>query len=325
MVGNPFGVQVNETTMKYLDATINQPSKCGKETLFLMAVISSPINFQQRKSIRKLWRRPTQVFGSGGTLLFFLGKTTSTKVQFRIEKESAKNKDIVQFDIMDDYTKLTTKSINMMHWFTVYCRDARWYVKSADDVFWNIPVLNSLLSAGNQHRLVEKLSKSNFKLFEKKVHYCNHYLVENPYERSPEIKSERRASDHGNQSLINNNAEIICAKTQGTRVCRYEDRDSCDPRSVMTKYEYPYDEYPRHCRGSGYVLRSHVVEELVKKDALIRTSRRLRMEDVYVTGILTQGAGFIELDMANLTTTTRSCRHDGRRPTRASRTVVRRK
>ncbi|XP_071476183.1 beta-1,3-galactosyltransferase 1-like [Diadema antillarum] len=127
------------------------------EVFMIMFVISSPHNFKRRELIRNsygnanVWKsaasRETEV-----KTVFMLGSTANASVQSMIDRESVLHQDIVQEDMIDDYKKLTRKTIMGLKWVTNYCPQAKFTMKLDDDVVVNVErILNMLWKAPRQN------------------------------------------------------------------------------------------------------------------------------------------------------------------------------
>lgn len=101
--------------------------------LVLILVHTAPNNFEKRNTIRSTWGRSDP----RSKLLFLLG--TSNSSQADIEYENKTYGDIVQGNFIDAYKNMTYKHIMALKWFTYYCPDAKYIVKTDDDVFIHSP------------------------------------------------------------------------------------------------------------------------------------------------------------------------------------------
>lgn len=49
--------------------------------------------------------------------------------------------DIIIADMKDSYKNLTLKVLYMVEWASTYCSNARFFMKTDDDVFLNVPLV----------------------------------------------------------------------------------------------------------------------------------------------------------------------------------------
>lgn len=111
----------------------------------VVLVHSAPDNLHKRTVIRETWgsrRHDTRTF-----LLFLLGAVNSTNLQDKLELESKVHGDLLQGNFEDSYRNMTYKHVMALKWFVYKCHGARYLLKTDDDVFVNLPLMNSYLEA----------------------------------------------------------------------------------------------------------------------------------------------------------------------------------
>ncbi|XP_053398857.1 UDP-GalNAc:beta-1,3-N-acetylgalactosaminyltransferase 1-like [Mercenaria mercenaria] len=106
---------------------------------FLVIVLSSTTNFNRRQTLRKTWANES-LYTSYGTLkiVSLLGITDKAKVQKQIDEEFNLYGDTVQGAFLDTYENLTHKSTMGFKWATERCRNAKYIIKTDDDVVINM-------------------------------------------------------------------------------------------------------------------------------------------------------------------------------------------
>lgn len=117
------------------------PSHTCKESddmYMLAAVYSSPQNSYRRRLIRKSWNRKSLYATTKLKALFFIGTTSDRKVQEKIDKEAFIYNDIVQQDYIDTYYNLSLKASSWIQWSCEYCPQAKFTLKTDDDVIVNV-------------------------------------------------------------------------------------------------------------------------------------------------------------------------------------------
>ncbi|XP_060562081.1 beta-1,3-galactosyltransferase 1-like [Ruditapes philippinarum] len=137
---------INPTTPKYA-VTINasyfleNKELCSsfKNLTILIIVLSAPNNFQRRKIIRETWGN-SRFYSSYGTVkvLFLLGSVYNTNIQDKIKDEFNLYEDILQGNFIDSYHNLTHKTIMGYKWLTERCRNAKYIIKTDDDIVINL-------------------------------------------------------------------------------------------------------------------------------------------------------------------------------------------
>ncbi|XP_044733434.1 beta-1,3-galactosyltransferase 5 [Chrysoperla carnea] len=122
---------------------INLPcNDTDKPPLLLILVHSAPLNFEKRQTIRHTWGQPHKLL----RLLFILGRVENSKTQKQIENENQKYNDIIQGSFMDSYRNMTYKYVSALKYSIYHCPDARYVLKTDDDVFVNMPFMINFLS-----------------------------------------------------------------------------------------------------------------------------------------------------------------------------------
>jgi Galactosyltransferase len=124
------------------------PKTCkelARPPTLVIHVHSAPDNFHKRTVIRETWGSQRQ--DTRALLLFLVGTVNSTNLQEKLEVESKKNGDVVQGSFEDSYRNLTYKHVMALKWFVYNCHEARYLLKTDDDVFINLPLMNSYLEA----------------------------------------------------------------------------------------------------------------------------------------------------------------------------------
>ncbi|KAK4877213.1 hypothetical protein RN001_009719 [Aquatica leii] len=103
---------------------------------------NAPENYNRRKSIRETWgNKQAQI-----EVLFMLGSVTDSKVQRELEEENKKYQDIVQGAFIDNYRNLTYKHVMVLKYAIYHCPQAKYILKTDDDVFVNMPTMLNFLT-----------------------------------------------------------------------------------------------------------------------------------------------------------------------------------
>lgn len=126
-----FEFLINHQSCKELD---NQP-------MIVILVHSAPDNCQKRKVIRETWGEKDE----RALLIFMIGAVNSSILQDKIDLENVLHDDIVQGNFKDAYRNMTYKHVMALKWFVYNCREARYLLKTDDDVFVNTPILYQYL------------------------------------------------------------------------------------------------------------------------------------------------------------------------------------
>ena len=126
---------------------INQPYMCNesedvpKGTYLLILVHSHPAHKERRHAIRETWARIVRNYDNGAahvSLLFVLGISIRDKDNAKVKTEAKLYRDIIIGNFTDTYQTLSTKSMFSLQWATTYCTEAKFILKTDDDVYLNI-------------------------------------------------------------------------------------------------------------------------------------------------------------------------------------------
>ncbi|KAJ6652833.1 hypothetical protein lerEdw1_010613 [Lerista edwardsae] len=144
--------------------------KCGSpetshEVFLLLAIKSSPGNYERREIIRKTWGQERTYAGVHIQRVFLSGVVASPreakKLNGLLKIETEEHRDILQWDFHDSFFNLTLKQVLFHAWMEARCPGVRFIFNGDDDVFANTDnIVNYLLSvpgAGDEHLFVGQL------------------------------------------------------------------------------------------------------------------------------------------------------------------------
>ncbi|NXN71865.1 B3GN3 acetylglucosaminyltransferase, partial [Himantopus himantopus] len=153
---------------------LGAPDKCGGPTessnvFLLLAIKSSPVNYERREVIRKTWGREGTVEGALVRRVFLVGVTPSAwdakKLNRLLRVEQQEHGDVLQWDFRDTFFNLTLKQVLFHSWLEEHCPGARFVFNGDDDVFVNtdnvIHFARSSQGAEEQHLMVGQLFINN--------------------------------------------------------------------------------------------------------------------------------------------------------------------
>ncbi|XP_046572723.1 beta-1,3-galactosyltransferase 1-like [Haliotis rubra] len=101
---------------------------------------------KQRDNIRATWASTSKNNTGNVRYAFLLGKINDEKKMLPVYNESAEFGDLIMEDFHDSYANLTYKTIMGMKWATLYCARARFFMKTDDDMWVNVPEMIKLLN-----------------------------------------------------------------------------------------------------------------------------------------------------------------------------------
>ncbi|XP_043282165.1 beta-1,3-galactosyltransferase 5-like [Venturia canescens] len=115
----------------------------GKHMELVITIASAPSHIEARTAVRQTWGH----FGQRRdiAIVFMLGKSRDAKLEKSLKFEENLYGDIVRGRYYDSYTNLTLKTISSLEWVSSHCGEARFMLKTDDDMFINVPRLLSFI------------------------------------------------------------------------------------------------------------------------------------------------------------------------------------
>ncbi|KAM4807863.1 acetylgalactosaminyl-O-glycosyl-glycoprotein beta-1,3-N-acetylglucosaminyltransferase-like [Rhinophrynus dorsalis] len=151
---------------KYFPQLLDSPMKCGgpaasKEVFLLLAIKSSPANYERREAVRKTWGLEKMYSGVHVKRIFLCGipkpQKEDTRMMQLLTIEKQMYNDILQWNFYDTFYNLTLKQVLFHEWLEKKCPGAQFVFNGDDDVFVNtfnmISYLQSLGKDGGDHHL----------------------------------------------------------------------------------------------------------------------------------------------------------------------------
>ena len=126
---------------------LNVEDICQGNVHLLIIVESPPNNYMARDAIRNTWGMVSQVSTSEIRVVFLLGKSNLPLENKRAVTEYWSHQDVIQIDFMDAYANLTYKTLSGLHWVHTFCPNAKYVMKTDDDMYVNTPLIVKMLRA----------------------------------------------------------------------------------------------------------------------------------------------------------------------------------
>ncbi|XP_006820416.1 UDP-GalNAc:beta-1,3-N-acetylgalactosaminyltransferase 1-like [Saccoglossus kowalevskii] len=130
----------NKFSFRYIE---NPSHKCHGTAFLLIMTVSAPANVQARTVIRESRGKIKRISEREIGQIFVMGMPDNNNDLGRLRSESTSYKDILLIDFTDGYRMLTLKSMIMFEWFTEYCQNVQYMVKTDDDI---LIILQNLIS-----------------------------------------------------------------------------------------------------------------------------------------------------------------------------------
>ena len=126
----------------------------SQDKLFLLVYVhTAPKNFKRRMAIRETWAKQS-MFRDIRTV-FIMGIDANVKIMEQIKLENGIYKDIVQENFEDSYKNLTYKGIAALKWITNYCNNAKFILKTDDDIITDVFLLFKHVNSLNEHNMIK--------------------------------------------------------------------------------------------------------------------------------------------------------------------------
>ncbi|KAH3885366.1 lactosylceramide 1,3-N-acetyl-beta-D-glucosaminyltransferase-like isoform X2 [Dreissena polymorpha] len=111
----------------------------AKNLSVLIIVHTAPDHFELRLAIRRTWANDTYYRKLGvSRVLFLLGRVEDAALQGKMEAEFKEYRDMLQGNFLDAYRNLTHKGVMGYRWITERCRNAKFILKTDDDIVVNM-------------------------------------------------------------------------------------------------------------------------------------------------------------------------------------------
>lgn len=160
------------------------PDKCqnfGKDMDLLIIIMSAPTHIEARTAIRQTWGHYGQRKDVG--IMFLLGATTDAKIEKILKREEDIYGDMIRARFLDSYSNLTLKTVSILEWVDTYCSEAKFVLKTDDDMFINVPRLLAFVRkhANDKNVIFGRLAKKWKPIRSKKSKY---YVSMSQYKQS---------------------------------------------------------------------------------------------------------------------------------------------
>lgn len=156
---------------RHFPLLLTAPNKCdvlkgSGEPFFLLAIKSSPKNYERRAVLRKTWAAERLQNGMWIRTVFLTGTTgtgfTKRRLNKLLELENKQHQDILQWDFNDSFYNLTLKQVLFLDWMQNWCPTADFFFNGDDDVFANTDNMADFLKGlkdddGSKHLYVGQL------------------------------------------------------------------------------------------------------------------------------------------------------------------------
>ncbi|XP_071087835.1 lactosylceramide 1,3-N-acetyl-beta-D-glucosaminyltransferase-like isoform X2 [Haliotis cracherodii] len=110
----------------------------GSKVDILIYFNSACDNFQRRRILRETWANRNVFKDITVRAIFILGLPSKRDTQLRLNNENTVYGDLVQGDFTDSFRNLTYKALTAIKWINDNCAQARYVIKSDDDMFVNM-------------------------------------------------------------------------------------------------------------------------------------------------------------------------------------------
>ncbi|KAK7495886.1 hypothetical protein BaRGS_00012876 [Batillaria attramentaria] len=121
--------------------------KTGNQTIdLIMLVFTTHDKEKRRQAIRDTWASVTKNNTANVRHVFLLGRSSVEHFMHSVEKEHVLYGDIVMHDFADSFRNLTLKTMSGLRWAVKHCGHARFFLKTDDDMWVNVPALLNIVN-----------------------------------------------------------------------------------------------------------------------------------------------------------------------------------
>lgn len=162
-----FRLKPSKVNPYIYDYVVKPKDLCDEKTHMLVLIHSFHPYADRRRAIRSTWgsiahggQWPRRKINESVKLAFVLGRHKDPGLDDMCAEENEVNNDIIQGSFMDSYNNMTLKSLLGLRFFIQHCPQAKFLLKSDDDMIVNIPhLLNVLRSTPMQRSVMGPLNQ----------------------------------------------------------------------------------------------------------------------------------------------------------------------
>ena len=111
---------------------------CDRNLDLLVYIQSHWGNFMRRRILRNTWASKSTFTKVNVSAVFILGRPEKTDDQIKINNEQLINGDIIEGDVLESHQNISLKSKIVMKWIHDHCSNAKYVLKTDDDIFVNV-------------------------------------------------------------------------------------------------------------------------------------------------------------------------------------------
>lgn len=113
-------------------------NKCENSKVMLLVLVHShAFNFDKRQAIRETWGLNNKIVKT----IFMIASIEYQIIQKRLNEENNTYGDLVQGSFVENYRNLTYKHLMVFKYAIYHCPQAKYILKTDDDVFVNMPLM----------------------------------------------------------------------------------------------------------------------------------------------------------------------------------------
>ncbi len=118
-----------------LTKSVKIDQNCENSKLSIL-IHSAAYYFDRRESARETWISEAIKFNI--SVFFVVGESKDNETQNKLELESFKYKDLIQFEFTESYYNVTLKHIALLRWAQRKCLNTKYFIKADDDIIVNV-------------------------------------------------------------------------------------------------------------------------------------------------------------------------------------------
>ena len=219
-----------------------------------------------------------------------IGKPQNLVLWPKLHTESSMYHDLIVSDFEDTYKNLSYKALIALHWIDNYCSNVPIVLKSDDDVFINIFVLENFLDLILLRKNISTSNKIDSIQMKNAVIQLRNSdsQIKSSYIKPSKLLSRRNSIMKHNllggrdYRVGSFNNSIYCLVWNEMIVLR--DKSS---KWYVSPFEFADKFYPKYCSGNAFFMSSSIVKKLINAS---KVEKFLWVDDAYITGVLPKKA-----------------------------------
>lgn len=274
---------INEYNLDYI---FNLKDHCvdnNYHNLRIVFLIKSALkNFEQRNAIRNSWGFKKRFFDVPTRTLFLLGiNNNDNELQYKINQESIKYKDILQAKFIDSYYNNTIKTMMGINWAFKNCLNSKFYMFVDDDMY--VSVKNVLAFIRNPAFYPDYLKEPS-RMGKREANYYSSDINETHVPINISDNTVLNDNNNNNTKIRKRRQIFDIELPDNVRLFAGYVFKSSPHRHKTSKWyislnEYPYDYWPPYVTAGAYILSKNALVDMYYTSLY---TKHFKFDDIYL-------------------------------------------